>query len=130
MADDAHRQAADELRLEAELDEVGCPRVFENPFALHLFLCPGGEPDGGLLQSTADDFVEMGKRPADDEEDMACVDGVALFFAAAHALHHCLDLAGHIVLRPRRHLGFLHQLEQGGLYPLAAHVAAALLLRG
>ena len=126
----AHREAADELRLETVLDEVRCLGVLEDAVALDVVLFATGEADGGLLQSPIHNLVEMRERAAHDEQDVFRVDCVAAFFAASRAVHHRLDLAGHVVRGTGRHLGFLHQLEQGGLYALAAHVAAAVLLGG
>ena len=46
-----------------------------------------------------------------DEQDAFRVDRVAAFFATSRAVHHRLDLAGHVVRGAGRHLGF-HQLER------------------
>ena len=130
VADHAHREAADELRLETVLDEVRRLGVLKDAIALDIVLFAAGEADGGLLQPPIHNLVEMRERAAHDEQDVFRVDCVAAFFAASRAVHHRLDLAGHVVRGAGRHLGFLHQLEQGGLYALAAHVAAAVLLGG
>ncbi len=68
------------------------------------------------------DLLQPGKRAADDEENVFGVDGGGGFLTPLSEVHHGLNLAGDIVRGPRRHLGFLHQLEEIGLNSAPAHV--------
>ena len=110
-----HRQAADELGDQAELDEVLRLDVTEHIGAVRpLFLGAhlGGEADAALLGAVEDHLLEAGEGAAHDEEDVGGVDLQELLLR---------------VLAPalRRHRGHraLDELEQRLLHPLARHVA-------
>ena len=71
-----HRQAADQFRDQAELDQIFGLHVVEHVAAVrprvdvaHL----GGEADAALLGAVQDDLLEAGERAAADEQDVgAC----------------------------------------------------------
>src|SRR6202040_3466999 len=60
---------------------------------------------------------------ADHEQDVACVDGLALGFAFALKFERRLQLCLQIVHTSHRYFRFLHQLQQRRLHAAAAYVA-------
>src|SRR5690606_14771799 len=111
-----HRQAADELGDQAELDQVLGLDLGQDLADLELALGAlelGAEADAaGVGAALLDDLVQAGERAADDEQDVAGVDLQELLLR---------------VLAPalRRHAGHgaLDQLEQRLLHAFAGHVA-------
>src|SRR5438067_2176180 len=109
-----HRQAADELRDHAELDQVGGLDQLENladaAVVLRLHLRP--EPEALLSRAPLDDVLDAVKGAAADEEDVRGID---------------LDVFLLVVLlaAPGSDVGAraLDDLEERLLHSLAAHVA-------
>ena len=115
LADDADGEAADELGLEAEVDEVaGGDLAEEGGVVFRGGLGEvGAEADGALLDALFDDLLQPGEGAGDDEEDVAGVDGVLAALAAAAHVHHGHHLAFHVHGVGDGNLGFLHELEGG-----------------
>src|SRR5262245_54386850 len=110
-----HRQAADELRDQAELDEVLGLDVLEEVGALrplggHPHL--GGKADAAARAPLFDDLLEAGEGAAADEEDVGRVDLQELLLRVLAA-----------ALRRHRGNRALDQLEQRLLHALARDVA-------
>ncbi len=108
-----HRQAADELGDEAELDQVLGQDVAQDltvvaVLAVHL----GPEADPALADAALDQLVEAGEGPAADEEDVGRVD-----------LDELLVRVLAPALRRHRGGGALQDLEQRLLHALARDVA-------
>ncbi len=70
LADDAHRQAADEFRLETVLDEVLGGDELEQ-LVIHHLPRLGVEPDLALGEAPRDLLLQALERPADDEQEYA-----------------------------------------------------------
>ncbi len=110
-----HRQAADEFRNQAELDQILGLDVVEHVLAVRLGVGAahlGGEADAALLRAVQDDLLEPRERAAADEQDIGGVDLQELLLRMlASAL--------------RRHRGdrALDELEQRLLHALARDVA-------
>src|SRR5579859_5683060 len=98
MTHHPHRQPADKLWLEAELDKILGLRVVEDIVnrLRRSFLC--GKSDAGLAQTAANDFFQTVKCTADNEEDVLGINRGGRFSAALGEIHHGLNLAGDIVL--------------------------------
>ena len=85
----------------------------------------GRKPDLGALNPAFDLVCQLVERPADDEENMAGVDGAfARGARPALEIHQCLDLAGDVILALQIHIRLLHQLEQIDLHTAARNIAA------
>src|SRR4051794_24888133 len=109
-----HRQAADELRDQPEVQEVLRHDAGEQLGALRVALRRdlAAEADGVLADALRDDLVEAGERAAADEEDVRRVDREEL-------LVRMLPPA----LRRHRRDGPLEDLQERLLDALARHVA-------
>src|SRR4051812_18131026 len=115
LVDRAHdRQAADELRDQPVVDEVLGQRVLEDlaGVALDARLDRRAEADALVADPPLDDLVEVGERPAADEQDVRRVDREEL-------------LVGVLAAALRRHArgGPLEDLQKRLLDALARHVA-------
>ena len=111
-----HRQAADELGDETELDEVLGLDVVEDVGAVRpqvLLSDLGGEAHAALLGAVLDDLLETRKRAAHDEEDVGGIDLQKLLLRVLAPA-----LGGHRGDRP------LDQLEQRLLHALAGDVTS------
>src|SRR5690606_16587638 len=111
-----HGQAADELRDQAELDQVLRLDVGQHLADLRLALAAldlGAEADAtGLGGALLDDLVEAGEGAAHDEQDVAGVDLQELLLRVLAA-----------ALRRDAGDGALDELQQRLLHALARHVA-------
>ena len=122
----AHRQAADELRLETVVDEVLCQNLAEQMLGGGRLHFSGDEADGFPVRAFLDDLVQPAESTADDEEDVPRIHHLAARAALTCIKHH-LHLAADVVRRIERHLCLLHQLQQRRLHAAPAHVAAQLV---
>src|SRR5258708_26107644 len=130
MANDTERQAANKLRLEAEFYEVPGLGLIQNFLGGFQRAVLGSEAYGGLGQTPADDFFQSAKSAAHNEQNMLGVDGAGGFAAALVEIHHGLDLAGDVVRRASRDLGFFHEFQQIGLHAASADVTAGHVVGG
>jgi hypothetical protein len=73
LADDAHRQTADEFRLEAVGDEIACGGLADQ-----LRGSPAIAAGRRGFETVRDEFGQLLEGAADDEENVARVDGVRL----------------------------------------------------
>ena len=64
MANNAHWQSPDELRLESELDEIACLNVLENLLIAYLRLDGCGKTDAGFAHPFADNLFQAAKSAA------------------------------------------------------------------
>ena len=127
LADDPHGETSDELGLEAEVDEIlgdGLARALGGFF--RSIFSRRDEADRPLTETPVHDLLESGESTADDEKNVARIDRLAggLASVAAH-LEHGLHLRLHVLRIAHRHLGFLHQLQQGRLHPASADIASS-----
>ncbi len=83
-----------------------------------------------LPQIGGDAVAEFVEGTRDNEEDVARVQRLLARLALALKLHRGLELRLQVVLAAKRHLGFLHELEQRGLHATPAHVPAMLVAGG
>src|ERR1039458_8477608 len=97
MADDAHRQTPDELRLEPELNEVTRLPVAQHIFGLLQRSLLGRKTDRGLAQPPLDYLFQSAKRAADNEQYVLRVDRARRFPSALVEIHHRLDLARDVI---------------------------------
>src|SRR6185503_10532881 len=67
LADHADRQAADELRFEAEIDEIARLRFGKNEILIYDRLRGGGKTDRRLAQPLLDYLLQAAERAADDK---------------------------------------------------------------
>src|ERR1035438_3651498 len=97
MANHSHRQAADELRLEPELNEVARLPVAQHVLWGLQWALLGRKADRGLAQPPLDNLFQPAKRTADNEQDVLRVDRARRFPAALGEIHHRLDLARDVI---------------------------------
>src|SRR5262245_50480920 len=97
MTHNSNGQTANELRLEAEFNEIASLRMSENFFRRlqRQFFCR--KADGGFSQTLADDFLQAAKGATDDKQNMFGVNGARRFSASLGEIHHCLDLTRNII---------------------------------
>jgi len=122
MANHAHGQPADELRLETELDEVPRLDFLENRVIVDLGPVRGGKANVRLAHALADDFFQSTEGATHHKEDVPCVDHGRLLFSAAP--RHLRADAGHRQTAPRCHAEAPERLlhEPRGLRLLEAHL--------
>src|ERR1035441_9036404 len=97
MANHAHRQTPNELRLEPELNEVARLPVSQHIFGLLQRSLLGRKADRGLAQPPLDYLLQPAKSAADNKQDVLRVDRARRFPAALREIHHRLDLARDVI---------------------------------
>ena len=97
MADHTHRQAANKLRLEPELNEIARLPVTQHLFGGVQRTILGPKADRGLAQPPLDDLFQPAEGATDNEQDVLRVDRARRFAAALVEIHHRLDLAGDVI---------------------------------
>ena len=89
-------------------------------------LIPGGRGIAKFAEAAGDEVPNAGESAADDEQDVAGIDGVRLDgAAAAHGGHGALELAGDVIRGDERDIAVLHELEEIGLDAAAGDIASA-----
>ena len=56
-------------------------------------------------------FIQIGESAANNEQDIPCIDTLALYFPRFLELQGIFHLRGQVVRRLKIHFGFFHQLQ-------------------